>query len=232
MSHRPSDNPAYPHGSFHTPMQSINFAPPPPPLPPPTSPSTSDDPFHFGSFPVHQQHQQHLSDSLIGNDSQQVKRIFRPNPLLQRPEDVRERRRNLILRKLQAQRENRAMQARGGEDEMLRLIYLSEKNRWESSQERVAIAMSSWKSPAPDEYEALHTANTPFASHQDPDMTMAELMADIEEQELQDVISHYQSPDFTQTIQSDRICPGCRSDEILESPTEAVCFNCGISIDR
>ncbi|KAF3190144.1 hypothetical protein TWF225_002624 [Orbilia oligospora] len=225
MSHRPSDN-AHPHESFHTPMQSINFASP-------TSPSNPGNPFHFGSSPV-QQH--HLSNSptgeLLGSNSQQAKRVFRPNPLPQRLDNARERRRNLILGKLQAQRENRAMQARGGEDEMLRLIYLSERNRWESGQERVAVAMSSCKPPASDEYEALHMADTYPAGHQDQDMAMVELMADVEEQELQEIINYHQSPDFTRRIQSNRTCPGCKSDEILESPTEAVCFNCGISIDR
>lgn len=149
---------------------------------------------------------------------------------------------------------------------MLRLIYLSEKNRWESGQERVAVAMSSWKPLAGDDYEVLHPTDTSPAGRQgsytsliliraritltlqhaaltssrirrvwprilDLDMTMVELMADIEEQELQEIINHYQSQDST-LRQSNRICPECRSDEILESPTEAVCFNCGMSIDR
>ncbi|RVD80297.1 uncharacterized protein DFL_008198 [Arthrobotrys flagrans] len=261
MSHHPSDD-AHPHESFHTQIQSVNFALP-------TSPISSSNPFHFGGFPGQQQHQSEPpSRESVGNDGHQGKRIFRPNPLLQRPEDARERRRNLLLRKLRTQRENRAMQARGGEDEMLRLIYLSEKNRWESGQERVALAISSWKHSAGDDYELPHAMDTSPADHQgsypdpgtncplctirstltfqpaaltpsrirrawprilDPDMTMAELMADVEEQELQEIISHYQSPD---SRQPHRVCPGCGSDEVLESSTEAVCFNCGMSIDR
>ncbi|KAK6356604.1 hypothetical protein TWF718_000952 [Orbilia javanica] len=219
MSHHPSDN-AHPH----QPSQSLNFTLP-------ASATASTDPFHFGGFPGQQQR---LSDppsrESVGNDGHQGKRIFRPNPLLQRPEDAREKRQHLLLRKLQTQRENRAMQSRGGEDEMLRLIYLSEKNRWESSQERAALAISSWKLPAGDDYDMLHAMDTSPAGHQDTDMTMVELMADSEEQELQETISQYQSPDSAPGRH--RICPGCGSDEILESSTEAVCFNCGISIDR
>ncbi|KAK6509939.1 hypothetical protein TWF481_004659 [Arthrobotrys musiformis] len=162
MSHHPSEN-AHPHEPFRAPIQSLNFALS-------ASPAGSADPFHFGAFPAQQPHHPDPTFKVsAGNDTHQTRRVFRPNPLLQRPEDAREKRRNIILEKLQTQRENRAMQARGGEDEMLRLIYLSEKNRWESGQERVALAMSSWKPPAGDyegDDEVIHTMNTSSASHQ------------------------------------------------------------------
>ncbi|KAK6533838.1 hypothetical protein TWF281_005191 [Arthrobotrys megalospora] len=224
MSHQPSDD-IHPHGPFNTPIQSINFAQS-------ASPATSTDLFHFGAFPADQSHPAGpVSKEPVGNGPYQGTRIFRPNPLLQRPEEVRERRRNLLLRKLQTQRENRAMQARGGEDEMLRLIYLSEKNRWENSQERVALAMSSWKLPTDDDEEWLHATGISSEGLQDSDMAMAEVMADIEEQELQEIVKNYESPDPTPRNLNLRNCTRCGSDEILESSTEAICFNCGTSID-
>ncbi|KAK6333940.1 hypothetical protein TWF730_004113 [Orbilia blumenaviensis] len=225
MSHNPSSDNFRPHEPFPTSIQSINFASQ---TPSSSSPASSSNPFHFGASPTQQPHSPDpfSRESIGAADRHQGKRIFRPNPLLQRPEDAREKRHNLLLKKLQIQRENRAIQARGGEDEMLRMIYLSEKNRWESSQERAALAMSSWKAPVGDDEEP-----SPAGAY-DPDMTMVELMADIEEQELQDIISRYQLPDPMERKKPHQNCAGCGSDEILESSTEVVCFNCGMGIDR
>ncbi|KAK6337694.1 hypothetical protein TWF696_001179 [Orbilia brochopaga] len=166
------------------------------------------------------------------------KRPFRPNPVLQRAEDARDRRRQLFLRKLQDHREEKAMQARGGEDEMMRLIYLSEKNRWEGHQERAALAVSSWQAPLDTEMGELQPSSHEPAVISDSDMAMADAMAEMEEEEIQEFICELESQRY-QSHQTDnlptqppQICRNCGSDEILTGQTEALCFNCGVICDE
>ncbi|TGZ80439.1 hypothetical protein EX30DRAFT_293924, partial [Ascodesmis nigricans] len=67
------------------------------------------------------------------------RRLFKPSPLLQRSrEDTRTARRDLFLKKVQNGRLDKTMAARGGEDEMMRMVYVAEQKRWERNLERAA----------------------------------------------------------------------------------------------
>ncbi|KAF8541386.1 hypothetical protein BDD12DRAFT_829765 [Trichophaea hybrida] len=66
------------------------------------------------------------------------KRLFKPIPIGRSGEDVRTARRNLFLKKVQNGREDKAWKARGGEDEIMRMIFVAEHKRWEASLEKAA----------------------------------------------------------------------------------------------
>ncbi|KAI9785729.1 MAG: hypothetical protein M1839_008746 [Geoglossum umbratile] len=66
------------------------------------------------------------------------KRPVKSNPLLHSMDHDRERRRNLFLKKVREQGEDRKWKARGGEEEIMRSIYVSEQKRWEATQARIA----------------------------------------------------------------------------------------------
>lgn len=70
------------------------------------------------------------------------KRLFKPVPIFVPHEKVRETRRNLFLKKVRSGREDKIMKSRGGEDEMMRLIFVSEQKRWEATQARAAATIS------------------------------------------------------------------------------------------
>ena len=68
-------------------------------------------------------------------------RPIRPNALLQRlgsATDARERRRGLFLKRVRQDGEDRRWAARGGDDEIMRSIFLNERRRWEASLARAA----------------------------------------------------------------------------------------------
>ncbi|KAG0131564.1 hypothetical protein HOY82DRAFT_485033 [Tuber indicum] len=69
------------------------------------------------------------------------KRLFKPIPTSHSREEGREARRNLFLKKVRDARDEKLMKMRGGEDEMMRLIFVSEKKRWEASQARAAASI-------------------------------------------------------------------------------------------
>lgn len=67
------------------------------------------------------------------------KRLFKPNPIMVRSREESENaRRSLFLKKVQNGREDQRMIARGGEDEIMRMIFVAELKRWEASLERAA----------------------------------------------------------------------------------------------
>ncbi|KAF8252891.1 hypothetical protein K440DRAFT_534621 [Wilcoxina mikolae CBS 423.85] len=66
------------------------------------------------------------------------KRLFKPIPVGRSGEDVRTARRSLFLKKVQNGREDKAWKARGGEDEIMRMIFVAEHKRWEASLEKAA----------------------------------------------------------------------------------------------
>ncbi|PWW75302.1 hypothetical protein C7212DRAFT_198522 [Tuber magnatum] len=69
------------------------------------------------------------------------KRLFKPIPTSHSGEEGREARRNLFLKKVRDARDEKLMKARGGEDEMMRLIFVSEQKRWEAWQARTAASI-------------------------------------------------------------------------------------------
>ncbi|EPS44909.1 hypothetical protein H072_1098 [Dactylellina haptotyla CBS 200.50] len=241
MSHQPHDKPTS-HGKQDTSMHSIESASNSSSL----HGQNSDVPY-FGLSPLEVACDRNIpSQDTAKSAANDVlpfeKRTIKPNPMLQKTEDARDRRRNMFLKKIKSHREDKIMEARGGGDEMMRMIYLSERNRWETNQERTASSISSW-SMVDDEYEVpeglQHMYNPSKELHHDllnSDINMVDAMADIEEKELQELISHLDEIEShfapaTLSQSPAQICRNCGSDEILYGTTESICFNCGTNFD-
>lgn len=71
-------------------------------------------------------------------------------------EETRNARRSLFLKKVQSGREDERWQARGGEDEIMRMIFVSEQKRWEANLEKAAKRI-------PTIYEEEEQSETPPA---------------------------------------------------------------------
>ncbi|KAL7269116.1 hypothetical protein RUND412_008226 [Rhizina undulata] len=63
-------------------------------------------------------------------------RLFKPT--FPSREECRETRRNLFLKKVRDGRDEKLAKSRGGDEEMMRMIFVSEKKRWEAAQARAA----------------------------------------------------------------------------------------------
>ncbi|KAJ6258434.1 hypothetical protein Dda_6474 [Drechslerella dactyloides] len=202
--------------------------------PPPPSLASHSNPFLFEPVQPSNVASHPIARRAPNRDSPDGKRPFRPNPVLQRAEDARDRRRQLFLKRLQDHREEKAMQARGGEDEMMRLIYLSEKNRWETSQERAALAASSWQAPLDTVASELQLSSQEPPGISDFDAAMVDAMAEMEEEEIQGILCDFESQchqsyqQARSTTEPPKICRNCGSDEILMGQSEVMCFNCGV----
>ncbi|KAL0638524.1 hypothetical protein Q9L58_002460 [Maublancomyces gigas] len=102
------------------------------------------------------------------------KRLFKPVPVVSR-EKGREARRNLFLKKVRTGREDKIIKSRGGEDEMMRLIFVSEQKRWEATQARAAATISTIYEEEElefnntQDYELLDQAEQAFGVDQDDD---------------------------------------------------------------
>ncbi|KAI9751727.1 MAG: hypothetical protein M4579_005946 [Chaenotheca gracillima] len=102
--------------------------------------ASSSPSFIFSAGPQQQQQQQHASST----PAAQMKRDYKPNPLLRREKDGgRQRRRESFLKRVKEGGDERRWQARGGEDELMRTIYLSEQRQWREAQERIAQGVES-----------------------------------------------------------------------------------------
>lgn len=66
------------------------------------------------------------------------RRLFKPNPLVRTPDTRRSARRDMFLKKVENGRFDKTMKARGGEDEMMRMIYVAEQKRWAQNLEMSA----------------------------------------------------------------------------------------------
>ncbi|TKA65502.1 hypothetical protein B0A49_05716 [Cryomyces minteri] len=87
------------------------------------------------------------------------KRPIRANPALQSRDVVKERRRDLFLKKVQQGRDNRKWEARG--DQMMRLDFMSRQKRWEAEQARHAPLLSD-----PPEDDDMDEYDAPLLSSQ------------------------------------------------------------------
>jgi len=85
-----------------------------------------------------------------------AKRPVKRNPLIHRSGDSRETQRKLFLKKVREDSENKRWEARGGDDEMMRTIWLAEQRR---RAER--IAREAEYVPPSQEEEAMELGNSP-----------------------------------------------------------------------
>ena len=99
----------------------------------------SPDSSPMSSFPPDQQHQPQRHTSPQTPHAHRP--AHKPNPLFQRSRDASERRRGLFLKKVREDGEERRWRARGGEDEVMRSIFLAERRRWEAMQATCATGV-------------------------------------------------------------------------------------------
>ncbi|QSZ31749.1 hypothetical protein DSL72_001317 [Monilinia vaccinii-corymbosi] len=113
------------------------------------------------------------------------KRITKTNPLLHGQGDGREARRKLFLRKVREDSEERRWKARGGDDEMMRTIWIAEQRR---RAERQARDAQGWAvdAEAQDEQDLRLELD---AGNLSLDEVMAEEVARNEEEELEALLS-------------------------------------------
>ncbi|OCL02586.1 hypothetical protein AOQ84DRAFT_304443 [Glonium stellatum] len=67
------------------------------------------------------------------------KRLIKPNPIIQNRDAVKERRRDLFLRKVQDDRDDRRWASRG--DQILQLDFISRQRRWEAAKAHQAPSL-------------------------------------------------------------------------------------------
>lgn len=86
------------------------------------------------------------------------KRTIKPNPLLQRRgDDGRETRRNLFLKKVRESSEDKKWAMRGGEDEMMRTIWIAEQRRLAEKRTKEAMAVPTEREEEETELQDAHS---------------------------------------------------------------------------
>ncbi|KAH0565935.1 hypothetical protein GP486_000656 [Trichoglossum hirsutum] len=112
------------------------------------------------------------------------KRPIKSNPLLHSTEHGRERQRNLFLKKVREEGADRQWKARGGDEEITRRIYLSERKRWEAAQAQIAR-----------ELPALQEDDEDMGFNSFEDSRMVDDPMSEENIELEALVSLLESPD-------------------------------------
>ncbi|KAL3424444.1 hypothetical protein PVAG01_03725 [Phlyctema vagabunda] len=102
------------------------------------------------------------------------KRVTKTNPLLHNRGDGRETRRKLFLRKVREDSEDKRWRARGGDDEMMRTIWIAEQRRMEERRLRDPDA-----EVFPDEEEEILNS----------DQVMADEVARLQDEEIEALLS-------------------------------------------
>jgi len=92
------------------------------------------------------------------------------------PSPTAESRRSLFLKKVQNAREEKAWQARGGQDEIMRMIFVAEQKRWRASLEMAARMIPTIREEEEDEIR--EAAN----GHAQPEELPEELLMEEQEQ--------------------------------------------------
>ncbi|RPB06966.1 hypothetical protein P167DRAFT_473361, partial [Morchella conica CCBAS932] len=132
------------------------------------------------------------------------KRLFKPVPIFVSREKGRETRHNLFLKKVRRGREDKIIKSRGGEDEMMRLIFVSEQKRWEATQARAAATISTIYEEEEFEVEETQDYELPYhASGIDEDDDFDQLI-EREGEELEDMLSQLDL-DFDHAVIDDSI---------------------------
>ncbi|KAF1928649.1 uncharacterized protein M421DRAFT_151462 [Didymella exigua CBS 183.55] len=117
---------------------------------------------------------------------QQPQRAYKANPVVQMRDATTKRRRELFLKRVQNNREDKKWESRG--EQLQQLDFVSERKRWESKKAQEAP-------PEEDEFddELLSYANLPQSSSNapqyEPEMSEADYVLAQEEHELQQLIA-------------------------------------------
>ncbi|TGO15244.1 hypothetical protein BTUL_0042g00140 [Botrytis tulipae] len=121
------------------------------------------------------------------------KRITKTNPLLHGQGDGRETRRKLFLRRVREDSEDKRWKARGGDDEMMRTIWIAEQRR---RAERQARDAQGWAVDVDEQDMQLDYG----AGNLSLDEVMAEEVARNEEEELEALLSSMTEAERRQTL--------------------------------
>ncbi|TEY33919.1 hypothetical protein BOTCAL_0652g00090 [Botryotinia calthae] len=121
------------------------------------------------------------------------KRITKTNPLLHGQGDGRETRRKLFLRRVREDSEDKRWKARGGDDEMMRTIWIAEQRR---RAERQARDAQGWAVDVDEQDMQLGYG----AGNLSLDEVMAEEVARNEEEELEALLSSMTEAERRQTL--------------------------------
>ncbi|ESZ97571.1 hypothetical protein SBOR_2028 [Sclerotinia borealis F-4128] len=125
-----------------------------------------------------------------------AKRIAKTNPLLHGQGDGRETRRKLFLRKVREDSEEKRWRARGGDDEMMRTIWIAEQRR---RAERQARDAQGWAVDV-DGHDEQDMQLDDGAENMSLDEVMAEELARNEEAELEALLSCMTEAERRQTL--------------------------------
>ncbi|TLD18927.1 hypothetical protein E2P81_ATG01655 [Venturia nashicola] len=116
----------------------------------------------------------------------------KPNPLMRKEGDQRERRRNLFMKKVQTGREDKRWEGRS--EQILRSDYILEQRRWENERARSAPDLDIYE----DEEDELPTSSTNLFSNTTPSSPHlpshqiedeVDVVAQMEQQELDELLA-------------------------------------------
>ncbi|KAM3072309.1 hypothetical protein ACMFMG_009119 [Clarireedia jacksonii] len=124
------------------------------------------------------------------------KRITKTNPLMHGQSDGRETRRKLFLRRVREDSEEKRWKARGGDDEMMRTIWIAEQRR---RAEKKARDAAGWAVDAED-HEEVDMDLGAFEASLNLDEVMAEEVARNEQEELEAILSSMTEAERRQTL--------------------------------
>jgi hypothetical protein len=126
-----------------------------------------------------------MSPTPVGKsrESSYSKRPTKANPLIHDRDDGRETRRKLFLKKVREDSEDRRWAARGGDDEMMRTIWIAEHRRREERQARDAKFVQA--SQEEEDIDEMELSQAPLNMDQSLDEVMADMVAQQEAEELE-----------------------------------------------
>lgn len=149
-------------------------------------------------------------------------------------DDVREKRRNIFLNKLKDAREQSRLQARGGEDEMMRIILVSEQRRLHAHLARVAASIPTIEEETESQLlrEAENLDYSELVEEQDRELEAILSHLDITDGEPEDPYSLQKHPGHCQGSPTTTLCDGCgEQDSMVLLEGIQVCFCCGWSAE-
>ncbi|OLL22341.1 hypothetical protein NEOLI_004403 [Neolecta irregularis DAH-3] len=135
----------------------------------------------------------------------------------------RDRQRCLFLDKVRSGRDRRFLHGRGGEDEMMRIMYASEKKRAERAMEREAQNIDSAE---PDEMDAEFLEELQKQEEKELEACLSHFYSEHENQTTQDAEMSTSQPKRSNIPQT---CQNCNINNLEQVEGGIVCFTCGWS---
>lgn len=128
-------------------------------------------------------------------ESAYSKRITKSNPLIHNRDDGRETRRKLFLKRVRQGSEAKRWEARGGDDEMMRSIWLSEERRRVERIAREASYLPASQDEEEEEPEHGELQTALVGNSQNTDEDMANEVAQREDAEIEALLAMMEAED-------------------------------------